>query len=403
MEGKTLFLKFNTGPSGHGMPPAAGEALALKLAGADEVKVFVVEGEGGLTPGASHETRNTAWGLGLVQPRVPDRLERLRHRRAPAVGRRLRHAGRLVRALRLARHRHRARARSGAPVTRAVLEGRAAPTPASVPSMAWFRTRKGRGYGKYDAHQPRHAAPDERARVLDRAQGVHGPKYGIKYAGRRRAGAGRCRPARCPGDARTSRPRFGVLRERRRRCVDWLIGPTASRLPPPCRSRSRASRSPRPRRGSLRRQAALRLPRTTRPSCGSSPATSSPTAPRLGNWGAWVNSYAKAEYGRPLFIGASADLAESTNIAGFGKDFGDLPGWGWYERDSNPRGTRPADRDHRVHQRRPDGRHGHGQHGRRPVRGLQRLLGHVLDLRLVHLSEVRPDAPVLASWRRTAS
>ena len=34
MEGRTLFLKFHTGPSGHGMPPAAGEALALKLAGA---------------------------------------------------------------------------------------------------------------------------------------------------------------------------------------------------------------------------------------------------------------------------------------------------------------------------------------------------------------------------------
>ena len=41
------------------------------------------------------------------------------------------------------------------------------------------------------------------------------------------------------------------------------------------------------------------------------------------------------EYGRPLFLGASADLAESTNIAGFGKDFGDMPGWGWYERDTN--------------------------------------------------------------------
>src|SRR5215472_12503009 len=61
MEGKTLFLKFNTGPSGHGMPPAAGEALALKMAGAGEVKVFVFEGEGGLTPGSAHETKNTAW------------------------------------------------------------------------------------------------------------------------------------------------------------------------------------------------------------------------------------------------------------------------------------------------------------------------------------------------------
>ncbi len=65
MAGKTLFLKSNSGPSGHGMPPAAGEALALKLAGASEVKVFAIEGEGGLTPGASHETKNSAWGLGL--------------------------------------------------------------------------------------------------------------------------------------------------------------------------------------------------------------------------------------------------------------------------------------------------------------------------------------------------
>ena len=65
MEGKTLFLKFNTGPSGHGSPAAAGLALALKRAGADGVKVFIFEGEGGLTPGATHETMNSAWGLAL--------------------------------------------------------------------------------------------------------------------------------------------------------------------------------------------------------------------------------------------------------------------------------------------------------------------------------------------------
>ena len=65
MEGKTLFLKFNTGPSGHGAPAAAGEAMALKRAGAEGVKVFAVDGEGGLTPGAWHETKNSAWGLGL--------------------------------------------------------------------------------------------------------------------------------------------------------------------------------------------------------------------------------------------------------------------------------------------------------------------------------------------------
>jgi transketolase len=65
MEGKTLFLKFNTGPSGHGAPAAAGLALALKRAGAEGVKVFAFEGETGLTPGAAHEMMNSAWGLAL--------------------------------------------------------------------------------------------------------------------------------------------------------------------------------------------------------------------------------------------------------------------------------------------------------------------------------------------------
>ena len=65
MEGKTLFFKFNTGPSGNGSPPAAGEALALKLANASEVNVFAFEGAGGFTTGASHETINSDWGLGL--------------------------------------------------------------------------------------------------------------------------------------------------------------------------------------------------------------------------------------------------------------------------------------------------------------------------------------------------
>ena len=64
MEGKTLFFKFNTGPSGHGAPAALGEALALKHAGSP-ARVFACEGEGGHTAGAHHETKNSAYGLGL--------------------------------------------------------------------------------------------------------------------------------------------------------------------------------------------------------------------------------------------------------------------------------------------------------------------------------------------------
>ena len=62
MAGKSLFLKYNTGPSGHGMGPRPARRLALKLAGAEEVKVFVVEGEGGLTPGGATRPRTPPGG-----------------------------------------------------------------------------------------------------------------------------------------------------------------------------------------------------------------------------------------------------------------------------------------------------------------------------------------------------
>jgi len=64
-EGKSQFFKSNTGPSGHGGPAAVGMALALKHAGAEEVRVFGIEGEGGLTAGCHQEAKQIAYGLGL--------------------------------------------------------------------------------------------------------------------------------------------------------------------------------------------------------------------------------------------------------------------------------------------------------------------------------------------------
>ncbi len=69
------------------------------------------------------------------------------------------------------------------------------------------------------------------------------------------------------------------------------------------------------------------------------PGEKHPNRAGLSTWGAFVNTYAKKAYGRPLFIACSADLADSTNISGFAKEFGGEPGWGWYERDKNPRGA----------------------------------------------------------------
>ena len=69
------------------------------------------------------------------------------------------------------------------------------------------------------------------------------------------------------------------------------------------------------------------------------PGEKVPNRAGLGAWAGWVNGVARRDHGRPLFVAASADLAESTNLAGFGHGFDGLDGGGWYERDTNPTGA----------------------------------------------------------------
>jgi transketolase len=332
MEGKTLFLKFNTGPSGHGMPPAAGEAVALKLAGADEVKVFVVEGEGGLTPGASHETRNSAWGLGLgnlvflidwndfgiddpaissVVPGTPETWFGAYDWRVTGT----------------------MDGSEWAPVTRAVLEAALGDNPQQRPSVAWFRTRKGRGYGKYDnkSHGSPHAMNSEPFWAVRKAfMARHGVQYvGVDEPAPEDLGA-RDEQARA-----NFRVAMSVLREH-----PGLIDAISDRLVEIAGSVPDAVDG-----FNLTDDGAIFSdPRITDyrnyPASVWKPAgEKAPNRAALATWGAWVNTFAKREYGRPLVIACSADLAESTNIAGFAKDFDGAPGWGWYNRDSNPRGA----------------------------------------------------------------
>ena len=333
MEGKTLFLKFNTGPSGHGMPPAAGEALALKLAGADEVKVFVMEGEGGLTPGAAHETKHTAWGLGL------NNLVFLIDWNDFGIDERplssvvygtpvdwFEPYGWKVNGTE--------QGSEWGPVTQAVLEVARGANPDRVPRAAWFKTRKGRGYGKYDAKS--HGTPwPMNAPEFWAVRKDFAAKYGITYEGVDE-------PAPTDADARTAQAKanfeatFSVLRNDPA-LVTWLsdrLLEIAATVPQQAEGLNIGGKG-----AGLFTDKKLFDAQAYPVELWKQPGDKQPNRAALGNWGAWVNSYAKAEYGRPLFIGASADLAESTNLAGFGKDFGDLPGWGWYERDKNPRGT----------------------------------------------------------------
>ncbi len=333
MEGKTLFLKFNTGPSGHGMPPAAGEAIALKLAGCGEVKVFAVEGEGGLTPGASHETRNTAWGLGLsnlvflidwndygiddtaisrVVPGTPETWFGAYDWRVTGT----------------------LQGSEWEPVTRAVLEASRGDNPRGVPSVAWFQTRKGRGYGKYDNKS--HGTPwpmnaPEYWAVRKEFMARHGVEY-----------AGVDQPAPSDPAEREAQARhnfgvaMGVLRSHPEvvdAISDRLVELAAS-VPDTVEGLNLGGHG-----ADIFADPRITDVHSYPDSLWKAPGEKAPNRAGLASWGAWVNAFARQEYGRPLVIACSADLADSTNISGFAKDYDGMPGWGWYDRETNLRGT----------------------------------------------------------------
>ena len=332
MEGKTLFLKFNTGPSGHGTPPAAGQALALKIAGAEGVKVFAFEGEGGLTPGSVHETFNSAYGLGLDNLYfvvdwndfgIDDQPISSVVCGCPGdwFGS---HGWRVL------------GTDNGSEwdsVTETILTLAEGANPGKVPSMAYLKTRKGRGYYVYDnkSHGSPHAMNSE---LFWKLRAEFGERYGVTFAGQGE-------PA--PKDPVALREQFranlkvvaDVLRADQD-LVDYLaetLIALGDSVPDKIPSfRLDVSRSP---WQDSRLYDYEKYPKELYVA----PGTMVANRTGLAKWGAWINSFGKEQYGRPLFIASSADLAESTNIAGFARGFGALPGWGRYERNSNPTGA----------------------------------------------------------------
>jgi transketolase len=179
MAGKSLFLKFNTGPSGHGSPAAAGMALALKRAGADGARVFAFEGEGGLTPGVVHETLNSAWGMALDNLYfvvdwndfgIDDHPISRGVYGTPADW--------------FASHGWRVfgteQGSEWGPVTEALLAMTLSPNPDRAPSMTWLKTRKGRGYLKYD--NASHGAPHKmNSELFWETKRPFAARYGVAF------------------------------------------------------------------------------------------------------------------------------------------------------------------------------------------------------------------------------
>lgn len=331
MEGKTLFFKFNTGPSGHGAPCAMGEAMALRHAGASETKVFAVEGEGGHSAGAHHEVKNSAWGLGLgnliylfdwndhgidsfansevVHGTPQEWFEPYGWRVAGTE-----------------------QGEDYAEVARAMVEivhGESE----DRPGMVWFKTRKGRGYHKFDAAS--HGAAHKRnSELFWQCRGDFQDKYGVRFEGFGKTddpGEETCRDM-TRGWLETV---FDVMKQDEE-LVNYLsdtLVDLGDSVPEKVESFHLGSAD------NLHEDRAWldvdKLPEALFAKAGDS----EPNRSGFSKFGSYVNSLAKERMGRPLVLASSADLADSTSISGFAKGFGETEGFGWYDRKSNLMGA----------------------------------------------------------------
>lgn len=331
MEGRTLFFKFNTGPSGHGAPAALGEAMALKHAGAGEVKVFAMEGEGGHTAGTHHEVKNSAWGLGLdnlvylfdwndhgidyfpnsavVHGTPREWFEPYGWRVAGTE-----------------------KGEDYAEITRALLEIVHAEDTGGRPGMVWVKTRKGRGYHVYD-YKSHGAAHKRNSELFWRCRADFQEKYGVSFAGfgdTKDPGEQACRE-QTRGWFETV---FGVLRDDKA-LVEYLadtlveLGDSVPERPEGFRLDVGAN---------LHEDREWLAVESLPKELFVEPGAKAPNRQGFASFAAWMNATSRSRMGRPLVLACSADLADSTNISGFAKDFGETAGFGWYDREQNRAG-----------------------------------------------------------------
>ena len=332
MEGKTLFYKANTGPSGHGAPPAAGIAMALKRAGMEEVNVFAYEGEGGHTAGAHHETKNSAWGLGLsnlnylldwndfgidsfsassVVPGTPNDW-------FSPYGFRVHGAE---------------NGSDWGDVTRAMLGMVRGEEKQGRPGVTWMRTRKGRDYGKFDYAS--HGAPHKtNSPEYWETKRPFMEKYGIEFEGFGEAAPED--PQALHEQVKNNMAKVAqVLRahdDTVRYLADRLVELGESVPTRPTQFKLGA-------RGNPVDDTSLFDFENYPDAMWKKPGEKAPNRAALATFGSWLNSTCKERYGQPLVLAMSADLADSTNISGFAKDFDGQSNFGRYEREQNPDGA----------------------------------------------------------------
>ena len=330
--GKSWFIKLNTGPSGHGAPAAAGIALALKHAGCEDVNVFEMEGEGGHSAGAHHETKNSAHGLGLsnliymldwndfgIDPTphssvvygTPQTWFETYGFKVDGTEQGNDFEG----------------------VVPALFSSVFGENPNHAPRCVWFKTTKGRGYGVtgYASHGVPHARNHE---LFWKTREEFMSAYGVEFAG-----YGENDPGKDPTEQAACH--INTVKEALagdRVFVEWLsdrLAAIGDSVPRQKSSNVVVDMG----KDLLQDDHTFTDYQSYPQELFVKPGAKSANRNGFRAFGAWINSYSLEKYGRPLVIAMSADLAGSTNIAGFMEDFNGKKGTGWYNRGQNTGGA----------------------------------------------------------------
>ena len=327
MEGKTLFFKFNTGPSGHGSPAAAGEALAHKLAGTDQVKVFAFEGEGGLSTGATHETLNSSWGLGLgnivyyidwndfgidsrpfssIVKSTPQELFETSGWHVEGTDDN----------------------EDWESFTKAYYDLLVGKAKKNIPKMVYAKSRKGRGYHVFD--EKSHGVPHKRnSELFWKTKGDFAKKYDISFSNHGE-GAAESREEQVE-QARTYFGQVISVMHENQDLVDYLadrLVEIGDSVPESIDSCIVSASNP------LDDKLLFDYSNYPR-ELFAEPGTKIPNRVGFSKIASWLNSHSRKNYGRPLFVAMSADLADSTNISGFAKGWDNMDDLGMYDKISN--------------------------------------------------------------------
>ena len=328
MEGKTLFFKFNTGPSGHGSPPAAGEALAHKLAGTDQVKVFAFEGEGGLSTGATHETLNSAWGLGLgniiyyidwndygidsrpfssIVKSTPQELFETSGWHVEGTDDN----------------------EDWSSFTEAYYDLLVGNSKPNIPKMIYAKSRKGRGYHVFD--EKSHGAPHKRnSELFWKTKNDFAEKYSISFTNFGESAA-ETRDEQVKQATSYFEKAISVLHNNQE-LVDYLadrLVELGDSVPDTIDGCSISDSNP------LKDKALFDFKNYPDDLFVES-GTKIPNRVGFSKVASWLNTHSRQNHGRPLFVAMSADLADSTNISGFAKGWGDAEDLGMYDKEKNP-------------------------------------------------------------------